>query len=90
VRLRADGLVLVKSVPVTDGSTLQDLVRLGIVDRLLPEFLARGAAECRCIAADEHAAMRAALAAGRLAGTHVSGPSWGSSGLPEASPMLTS
>lgn len=71
VQLRADGLVLVKSVPVAEGSAIDDLVRLGTVDPLLPEFLRRGVPDCRCIEAGEHAAMREALAARAIAGARV-------------------
>lgn len=65
--LGADGLVLVKSVAITAGSTLEDLARRGVVDPLLPRFL--GAIPCRCIDAAAHPEMKAALAAGTVAGT---------------------
>ncbi|MFZ5790382.1 MAG: hypothetical protein ACOY3L_06745 [Pseudomonadota bacterium] len=70
-QLQADGLVLVKSVPVAEGSTIDDLVRLGTVDPLLPAFLGRGVPDCRCIDVGQHAAMKEALGKHRIAGTRV-------------------
>jgi aspartokinase-like uncharacterized kinase len=67
--LAADALVLVKSVAVAPGSSVEELARRGVVDALLPRFL--GARPCRCIEAGRHGEMKAALAAGRLAGTRV-------------------
>jgi aspartokinase-like uncharacterized kinase len=59
--LRADGLLLVKSAPIPAESSVEDLVRLGVVDPLLPAFLARGVAECRFIEAADHAALGAKI-----------------------------
>jgi aspartokinase-like uncharacterized kinase len=70
-RLGARGLLLVKSVPVADGSTVEVLAASGVVDPLLPTFLRRGVDQCRCIDAGSHAAMKAALQAGGIAGTPV-------------------
>jgi aspartokinase-like uncharacterized kinase len=70
VQLGAEGLLLVKSVAVAAGSSVEDLAREGIVDPLLPGFL-RGVPACRCIDAGRHAEFCAALAAGTPAGTPV-------------------
>lgn len=69
-QLRADGLLLVKSVAIASGSAVEDLARLGVVDPLLAGFLRRGP-ECRCIDAGRHGEFRATLAAGTMAGTPV-------------------
>lgn len=69
-QLGADGLLLVKSVAVAAGSTVEVLAREGIVDPLLAHFL-RGVPECRCIEAGRDAEFRAALAASAMAGTPV-------------------
>jgi aspartokinase-like uncharacterized kinase len=69
-QLGAEGLLLVKSVAVAAGSTVEDLAREGVVDPLLPGFL-RGVPECRCIEASRHAELREALAEGSMAGTPV-------------------
>lgn len=68
--LRAAGVVLVKSVPVEEGCRVEDLVRRGVVDPMLPRFL-QGVPACRCIAAERHHEMAEALRAGRMAGTPV-------------------
>ena len=75
--LGADGLVLVKSVAIAAGSTVEDLAARGVVDPVLPRFL--GATPCRCIEAAAHREMKAALAAGTVAGTPVAhaGPARG-------------
>lgn len=65
--LGADGLILVKSVAVAAGSTVEDLAKRGVVDPLLSSFLGR--TPCRCIDAAAHGEMKAALAAGTVAGT---------------------
>jgi aspartokinase-like uncharacterized kinase len=67
--LAADALVLVKSVAVASGTSVEDLAREGVVDPLLPRFL--GKTPCRCIEAGCHGEMKAALSAGRLAGAVV-------------------
>jgi dihydroneopterin aldolase len=67
--LAADALVLVKSVAVVSGTSVEDLAREGVVDPLLPRFL--GKTPCRCIEAGCHGEMKAALSAGRLAGAVV-------------------
>lgn len=64
--LRADGLLLVKSVSVAAGSTMEDLAARGIIDPLLPTFL--DGLECRCIDAAAHRQMKAALGAGTISG----------------------
>jgi aspartokinase-like uncharacterized kinase len=64
--LRADGLLLVKSVSVAAGSTMEDLAARGIVDPLLPTFL--DGIECRCIDAAAHRQMKSALGAGTMSG----------------------
>jgi len=69
-RLHAEGLLLVKSVAVPPASAVEDLARQGVVDPLLAGFL-RHVPECRCIDAGRHAELRAALAAGAMAGTPV-------------------
>jgi aspartokinase-like uncharacterized kinase len=69
-QLGAEGLLLVKSVAVAVGSTVEDLAHRGVVDPLLAGFL-RNVPACRCVEADRHAEFRAALAAGTLAGTPV-------------------
>lgn len=68
-RLRAEGLLLVKSVPVPAGSTVEALAARGVVDPRLPAFLDRGGVPCRCIDATRHAELKAALEAGTIAGT---------------------
>lgn len=65
--LRADGLILVKSVSVAAGSTVEELAGRGVVDPLLPAFL--GGIECRCIDAAAHRQMKVALRAGTMSGT---------------------
>jgi 5-(aminomethyl)-3-furanmethanol phosphate kinase len=72
--LAADCLILVKSVAVEEGRTVGDLVRLGIVDPALPEFLARSRSACHCIEAGRYRDMAAALASGLSPGTRIVGP----------------
>ncbi len=67
--LGADCLLLVKPAAVEPAWPLADLVRLGIVDRALPRYLARGHSECRCLEAGRHAALAEALATGVAPGT---------------------
>jgi aspartokinase-like uncharacterized kinase len=71
--LDADCLILVKSVAVEEGSTIEDLVRRGIVDAALPGFLARSRCACRAIEAVRYRDMAAALASGVLPGTRIDG-----------------
>jgi aspartokinase-like uncharacterized kinase len=67
-------VVLVKSAALPGASaSAAALAEAGIVDPLLPRFLAGSAIECHCIAASAAADFAAALAAGRLAGTLLSG-----------------
>ncbi len=67
-KIQADALILVKSVPVAASTTIEDLVRLGIVDPLLPDFLARGRVACRCVDAGQHLALKTALDRGEAPG----------------------
>jgi aspartokinase-like uncharacterized kinase len=67
-RLGADGVVLVKSVAVEEGSSVEELARRGVVDPLLPRFV-RDVPACRCIDAAGHHDMAEALRAGQVAGT---------------------
>jgi aspartokinase-like uncharacterized kinase len=63
-------VLLVKSAALPAGSaSATALAEAGIVDPLLPRFLAGSAIECRCIEASGAGDFAAALAAGRLAGT---------------------
>ncbi|WP_162913261.1 hypothetical protein [Rhodospirillaceae bacterium SYSU D60014] len=48
-RLRARRVVLIKSVEPPQSATAADLARRGIVDPLLPDFLARSGADLWCI-----------------------------------------
>jgi aspartokinase-like uncharacterized kinase len=70
-KIQADALILVKSVPVAASTTIEDLVRLGIVDPLLPDFLARGRVACRCVDAGQHPALKTALDRGEALGVVV-------------------
>ena len=73
-RLGLRRVLLVKSAVLPGGSaTATALAEAGIVDPLLPRFLAGSAIECRCIAAAGAADFAAALAAGRLTGTLLGG-----------------
>jgi aspartokinase-like uncharacterized kinase len=77
-QLAASCLILVKSAAVEEGSTVGDLVRRGVVDPALPEFLARNHSECRCIEAGRYRDMAGALASGVPPGTGIDGPAVGS------------
>lgn len=68
--LAADGVLLVKSVAVAPGSTVDDLARRGIVDPLFPGFIA-GVPACRVIEASRHDELRRALAGGEMAGVSI-------------------
>lgn len=70
-QIQADALILVKSVPVATNTRIEDLVRLAVVDPLLPDFLARGGVKCHCIEAGQHLAMKAALDSGEVPGVRV-------------------
>jgi len=74
-RLAAGTLILVKSVAVEPGSTIQDLVGAGVVDAALPGFLARARCGFHCIPATEAAALAHAIAAGTPPGVFVSAAS---------------
>lgn len=65
--LGAAGLLLVKSIAIPEGSTVDELMRLGAVDPLLPRYLRR-VPECRWIEAGRHAELARALEAGEAAG----------------------
>ena len=70
LKLGAPRVLLVKSAALPAGNiSAAALAEAGIVDPLLPRFLAGSAIECRCIEASGAADFAAALAAGRLAGT---------------------
>ena len=67
-------VLLVKSAVLpTESASVVALAEAGIVDPLLPRFLAGSGIECRCIEAAGAADFAAALAAGRLAGTLLGG-----------------
>jgi aspartokinase-like uncharacterized kinase len=67
-------VLLVKSAVLPGGSaTATALAEAGIVDPLLPRFLAGSGIECRCIAAAGAADFAVALAVGRLTGTLLGG-----------------
>lgn len=68
--LAADGVLLVKSVAVAAGSSVEDLARRGIVDPLFPRFI-DGVPDCRVIEASRHDELRRALAAGAPAGVAI-------------------
>jgi aspartokinase-like uncharacterized kinase len=69
-KLGLSRVLLVKSAALPAANTsAAALAEAGIVDPLLPSFLAGSAIECRCIEAAGAADFAAALAAGRLAGT---------------------
>ena len=71
-RLKADRLVLVKSVALPGSSvSATTLARRGIVDPALPGYLARSGAEGWCIDDARPAAMAAALKNGRGPGTRI-------------------
>ena len=71
-KLKADRLVLVKSVALPDGSVpATALARRGIVDPAFPGYFARSGAEGWCIDDARHAAMAAALRSGRGPGTQI-------------------
>ncbi|MBX6320505.1 MAG: hypothetical protein IRY94_01635 [Rhodospirillaceae bacterium] len=62
--LGAAGLLLVKSAAIPAGAAVDELARRGIVDPLLPAFLARGVGALRCLEAGDPAALAGALATG--------------------------
>lgn len=70
--LRADRLVLVKSVALAEASVpAAVLARRGIVDPAFPAYLARSAREVRCVDDAGHAAMAAAFKSGIGPGAQV-------------------
>ena len=69
-RLGIPRVVLVKSAPLPTGvAGAASLAAAGIVDPLVPRFLARMGVQCRCIEAGDAAAYGKALAGGTDAGT---------------------
>ncbi len=73
-KLGVSRVLLVKSAVLpTETASVVGLAKAGIVDPLLPRFLAGSGIECRCIEAAGAADFAAALAAGRLAGTLLGG-----------------
>jgi aspartokinase-like uncharacterized kinase len=73
-KLGVSRVLLVKSAALPAGTaSVVGLAKAGIVDPLLPRFLASSAIECRCIEAAGAVDFAAALAAGRLAGTLLGG-----------------
>jgi len=71
-KLRADGLVLVKSLALSGGSVPATvLARKGIVDPAFPAYFARSGAEGWCIDDARHGEMAAALKSGRGPGTQI-------------------
>ncbi len=71
-KLKADSLVLVKSVALSGASVPATvLARRGIVDPAFPAYLARSGVDCWCIDDADHAAMAAALKSGRGPGTQI-------------------
>ena len=73
-KLGVGRVLLVKSAALpAGGASAIALAEAGIVDPLLPRFLAGSHIECRCIEAAGAADFAAALAAGRLAGTLLAG-----------------
>jgi aspartokinase-like uncharacterized kinase len=70
-KLRANRLVLVKSVTITNGATAVDLARRGIVDAAFPAYLDRSRATGCCIDDAGYRAMAAALKGGREPGTRI-------------------
>jgi aspartokinase-like uncharacterized kinase len=73
-KLGVGRVLLVKSAALPPGgASAAALAEAGIVDPLLPRFLAGSAIECRCIEAPGAEDFAAALAAGRLAGTLLAG-----------------
>ncbi|HEY8017745.1 MAG TPA: aspartate/glutamate/uridylate kinase [Dongiaceae bacterium] len=73
-KLGVSRVLLVKSAALPAGTaSVVGLAKAGIVDPLLPRFLAGSAIECRCIEAAGAVDFAAALAAGRLAGTLLGG-----------------
>ncbi len=93
-KLRADRLVLVKSVALPGGSvSAAALARRGIVDPAFPAYLARSGADCSCIDDANHAAMVAALKSGHGPGTQIvtePAPTTRPRRLPVVSGVLTS
>jgi aspartokinase-like uncharacterized kinase len=71
-KLKADRLVLVKSVALSGGSVpAAALARRGVVDPAFPGYLARCGVDCWCIDDAHHAAMAAVLKSGRGPGTQI-------------------
>ncbi len=71
-KLRADRLVLVKSVAIAEASVPASiLARRGIVDPAFPDYLARSAREVWCIDDAGHAEMAAAFRSGRGPGAQI-------------------
>jgi len=71
-KLKADRLVLVKSVALSAGSVSATvLARSGIVDPAFPDYLARSGAEGWSIDDARHAAMATALKSARGSGTQI-------------------
>jgi 5-(aminomethyl)-3-furanmethanol phosphate kinase len=71
-KLRADRLVLVKSVATAESSVpAAVLARRGVVDPAFPGYLARATHEVWCIDDAGHAAMAAAFKNGRGPGTQI-------------------
>jgi aspartokinase-like uncharacterized kinase len=71
-QLTAAGLVLVKSVALSESSVgATALARRGIVDPAFPDYFARSGSAGWCVADAGHAAMSAALEGGRGPGTQI-------------------
>jgi aspartokinase-like uncharacterized kinase len=70
-QLRANRLVLVKSIALTNGATAADLARRGIVDPAFPAYLARSWAEGWCTDDVGYREMARALATGSGPGRQI-------------------
>jgi aspartokinase-like uncharacterized kinase len=89
--LRADRLVVVKSVALAEGSVSATvLARRGVVDPAFPHYFARSGSDGWCVADADHAAMSAALKSGRGPGTRIVAAAARPRRLPVVSGMLTS
>jgi aspartokinase-like uncharacterized kinase len=90
-KLKAERLVLVKSVALSDGSVpAAALARRGIVDPAFPDYFARSSSAGWCVADAGHAAMSAALKSGRGPGTQIVAAAAHPRRLPVVSGVLTS